>query len=72
MQRSKKNARRALESGRANDQQVYNSLARAVLYTSRKYDRSTDAPEEWERGCMGFAVMLCVTWAVGVMWGVIA
>lgn len=72
MPQHKKNARRALESKRANDQQVYSSLARAVLYTSRKYDRSIDAPEEWMRGCMGFGIMLCIAWGLGVLWGVLA
>ena len=72
MPQHKKNARRALESGRANDPRIDSSLARAVLYSERKYDRAREAPEEWARGCRGFGIMLCIAWGLGVMWGVLA
>lgn len=72
MPQHKKNARRALESKRANDQQVCNSLARAVLYTSRKYDMARDEPDEWARACKGAGIMLCAAWGIGIIWGVLA
>ena len=56
---SKNEARPAVESKRANDQQVNNSLARAV-----KYDMARQRSDEWERGMrllpVPFAAMLAI------------
>jgi hypothetical protein len=55
----KKNARRADQSGRANDQQAMNSITRAV-----KYDMERCRRDEWERGMRllpaPFAAMLAI------------
>lgn len=55
----KKNARRADQSGRANDPQIYNSITRAV-----KYDMARQRSDEWKRGMRlipaPFAAMLAI------------
>ncbi len=55
----KKEARPAVESKRATDQQVVNSIARAV-----KYDMERCRRDEWERGMrllpVPFAAMLAI------------
>ena len=58
----KNEARPAVESKRATDLTINNSLARAV-----KYDMARDDPETWERGCRGAGAMLCIVLAIGVL-----
>lgn len=64
----KKNARRSDQSGRAN---VEND-GRIVSHRERPYDMVRDDPDEWQRGCLGFGIMLCIAWGFGVLWGVLA
>lgn len=64
----KKNARQPSKVERANDQQVINSLARAV-----KYDMARQRSDEWERGMrllpVPFAAMLAI-YAIMIACGV--
>lgn len=64
----KNEARPAVESKRATDLTINNSLARAV-----KYDMARDEKSEWDRGCMavaaGFAAITAL-YAVGLAAGV--
>lgn len=57
--RAEKEARPAVESKRATDQQVVNSITRAV-----KYDMARQRRDEWERGMrllpVPFAAMLAI------------